>query len=159
MYYLAVVILLNRPFIVNGKSENENVAARRCTEAAKTIVDVSRYVRVDDIMHFGHTAGKMHIHILHIYICVYLQFMELVSHHKRLTNTAHRLAMTIMQASFIHLYNSAKTTAEISAEAHKYLEVALIVFQAIWARWPDAVSDVVLSVRTFLWYAHRSLFR
>lgn len=69
MYYFAVVILLNRPFIVNGKSENENVAARRCTEAAKTIVDVSRYVRVDDIMHFGHTAGKMHIHIqIYIYL-------------------------------------------------------------------------------------------
>lgn len=74
MYYLAVVILLNRPFIVNGKSENENIAARRCTEAAKTIVDVSRYVRVNDIMHFGHTAGKIYIHTY-----IYIYFLNLWS--------------------------------------------------------------------------------
>jgi len=115
MYYFSVVILLNRPFIVSGKNGNDNEATRCCTEAAKTIMDVARYVRVDDIMHFGHTA-----------------------------------AMTIMQASFIHLYNSVKTTAEISAEAHKYLEVALKVFRAIWSRWPDAppVVNLIAKLQT-----------
>lgn len=58
LYYFAVVILLNRPFIVNGPNEHENEAAKRCTDAAKTIVDVARVVRIDDLMHFGHTAGK-----------------------------------------------------------------------------------------------------
>jgi hypothetical protein len=58
LYYFAVVILLNRPFIVNGQLEHENEAAKRCTDAAKTIVDVARVVRIDDLMHFGHTAGK-----------------------------------------------------------------------------------------------------
>lgn len=59
MYYFSVVILLNRPFIVSGKNGNDNEATRCCTEAAKTIMDVARYVRVDDIMHFGHTAGEL----------------------------------------------------------------------------------------------------
>lgn len=61
MYYFSVVILLNRPCINNGKHENEDDSAQRCTEAAKAIIDVARFVCNDDIMHFGHTAGMFRI--------------------------------------------------------------------------------------------------
>ncbi|KAI8579792.1 hypothetical protein K450DRAFT_240365 [Umbelopsis ramanniana AG] len=103
LYYFAVVILLNRPFIVSGQNEHDNEAARRCTEAAKSIVDVARVVRIDDLMHFGHTA-----------------------------------ALTVMQAAFIHLYNAAKTTPKISADARKYLTTSQKIFASVCSRWPDA---------------------
>ncbi|KAI9284636.1 fungal-specific transcription factor domain-containing protein [Umbelopsis sp. AD052] len=103
LYYFAVVILLNRPFIISGPIEHDNEASRRCTEAAKSIVDVARVVRIDDLMHFGHTA-----------------------------------ALTVMQAAFIHLYNAAKTTPKISADARKYLTTSQKIFAGVCSRWPDA---------------------
>ncbi|KAJ2956678.1 hypothetical protein NQZ79_g7498 [Umbelopsis isabellina] len=108
-YAEKVVILLNRPCINNGKHENEDESAQRCTEAAKGIIDVARFVRNDDIMHFGHTA-----------------------------------ALTVMQASFIHLYNAAKTTEEISAAALKYITTAMKRFESIWERWPGAPPVISL---------------
>jgi hypothetical protein len=72
MYYFAVVILLNRPFIINEQSGDQNEAAKRCTEAARAVLEIARVVRVDDIMHFGHTCGKYYHHILPIEIAFQL---------------------------------------------------------------------------------------
>jgi hypothetical protein len=45
-----------------------------------------------------------------------------------------------MQAAFIHLYNAAKTTPKISADARKYLTTSQKIFARVCSRWPDAVS-------------------
>jgi hypothetical protein len=131
MYYLSVVILLNRPCIINGKRENEDESAQRCTEAAKSIIDVVRFVRNDDIMHFGHTAG------------MYSLLLD-TSPNKPCTQSLSLVALTVMQASFIHLYNAAKTTEEISAAALKYISIAMKRFESIWERWPGAPPVVPL---------------
>jgi hypothetical protein len=47
-----------------------------------------------------------------------------------------------MQASFIHLYNASKTTAEISEVARNYIAAAQTIFTDIRQRWPDAVSTI-----------------
>ncbi|KAI7888416.1 caspase domain-containing protein [Mucor mucedo] len=100
--------VLRRIYSAKAQSQGyKHEANTRCTEAAKSVVDIARLLTPSEVVHFGwNFAGKhapTHTH----------------------THTHIEGGYSVFQASLIHVYNCTSTNPKIASSAREYVKLSI----------------------------------